>query len=141
MINTKSSPVFKSTLPVYFVGILSTLVDAEMNGWFSLNSDLVQDIISYKATLGDAVSSPSISSDKIINSSQYSTPIKQRDNSGGGSSKTSSSLEKRLDYMSTYLKNVFFSLSLNQASLDGLISIYELMKLVVLIFQYFKFIR
>ena len=130
MINAKSSPVFKSTLPVYFVGILSTLVDAEMNGWFSLNSDLVQDIISYKATLTDAVSSSSasISSDKIINSSQYSTPIKQRDNSGGSSSKTSSSLEKRLDYMSTYLKNVFFSLSLNQASLDGLISIYELMK-------------
>ncbi len=40
----------------------------------------------------------------------------------------SSALEKRLEHMNNYLKNVFFTLSLNQANLDGLISIYELMK-------------
>lgn len=121
MINNKSSPVFKSTLPVFFVGILSTLVEAEMDGWFSLNSDLVQDIISYKAA--NLESSPSITSDKIINSSLTST--KQRDTQTKNSN---SSIEKRLDYMSTYLKNVFFALSLNQAALDGLVSIYELLK-------------
>jgi hypothetical protein len=124
LIHAKSSPLFKSTLPVYFVGILSTLVDVEMNGWFSLNSDLVQDIISIKSE-----SSPTkMTSDKIINSSQYSTnKLKDKDAKTNIKS-DSTSLEKRIDYMNNYLKNVFFSLSLNQANLDGLIAIYELMK-------------
>lgn len=95
-----------------------------MNGWFSLNSDLVQDIISIKSE-----SSPTkITSDKIINSSQYSTnKLKDKDAKTNIKS-DSTSLEKRIDYMNNYLKNVFFSLSLNQANLDGLIAIYELMK-------------
>lgn len=110
------------------MGILSTLVDVEMSGWFTLNSDLVQDLSSYKSKSG-AANDSIVSGDKIINSSQY-TPSSTK-NSPQSSGAAKSSLDKRLDYMNTFLKNVFFSLSLNQANLDGMISIYELMKFVI----------
>ena len=99
-----------------------------MSGWFTLNSDLVQDLSSYKSK-SNAANDSIVSGDKIINSSQY-TPSSTK-NSPQSSSAAKSSLDKRLDYMNTFLKNVFFSLSLNQANLDGMISIYELMKFVI----------
>ena len=42
--------------------------------------------------------------------------------------KSLANVEKRLNYMGNYLRNVFFTLSLNQSNLDGLIAIYEQMK-------------
>lgn len=133
MINTKSSPLFKSTLPVYFVGILSTLVDAEINGSFNLNSDLIEDV-SFKSESSLSPFTP-ITSDKVMNCSQYSANTNNRNkhdttlsSSGSASKKNQTPLDKRIEYMNNYLKNVFFALSLNQANLDGLISVYELMK-------------
>ena len=39
IVNNKSCPLFKATLPVYFVGILSTLVDVETYGWLNMDLD------------------------------------------------------------------------------------------------------
>ena len=38
ILNSKSCPLFKATLPVYFVGILSTLVDIELYGLFKFGA-------------------------------------------------------------------------------------------------------
>ena len=67
--------------------------------------------------------------EKIISSSQYSKKIKKGGNENEENNvHNQTSIEKRIEYMTNYLKNVFFTLSLNQSNLDGLISIYELIK-------------
>ena len=96
--------MYKATLPVYFVGILSTLVDNEMNGWTNLSQENqlnTSGSLQFKAN-----NSPNTKMNEIA----------------------PTAVDKRLDYMNNYLKNVFFTLSLSQSNLDGLIAIYELMK-------------
>jgi len=108
--------LYKATLPVYFVGILSTLADVELSGWF----DIIQD-----AKDGQM---------KKSNSIQFTTPPSPPNANGRRpvdnvfKANVSVNAQKRLDYMNEYLKNVFFALSLGQTNLDGLIVIYELMK-------------
>jgi hypothetical protein len=111
MLKNKSCPLYKSTLPVYFVGILSTLVEVELNGWAKPYQDL--NLNSQKATI-------QLKSNISPNSKSNKLPISKTENL--------SVAEKRLEYMNEYLKSVFFALSLNQANFDGLICIYELMK-------------
>lgn len=116
---------------MYFVGILATLVDVEMFGWFNLISELnnEEDV---ESTFRTESSPSTMSHEKVITSSaskMKNTPKnrKQKD-SDETSTKVQTSLEKRIDHMTNYLKTVFFALSLNQTNLDGVISIYELMK-------------
>ena len=101
------------------MGILSTLVDVELNGWF----DIIQD-----AKNGEL---------KKSNSIQFTTPPPptkasnlrvEANNNNTNKANATVVAQKRLNLMNEYLKNVFFALSLNQTSLDGLIVIYELMK-------------
>jgi len=103
-LKNKSCPLYKATLPVYFVGILSTLVDAELNGWFGIIQDTKN---AHMPT----------SSSMQLNGSNPETDATSSQNG-----------EKRISHMNLYLKNVFFALSLNQTNLDGLVSIYKLMK-------------
>lgn len=107
-LKNKSCPLYKATLPVYFVGILSTLVDVELNGWF----DIIQDTKN-----GELKPSSSIQ----FNTLDAADPVVCKEN-------PVQVAQKRIDYMCEYLKNVFFALSLNQMNLDGVIVIYELMK-------------
>ncbi len=139
LLQTKSCTLFRATLPVYFVGILSTLLDVELYGWFNLNLDISNQSVSSSSnnsfthqtiTIKPTDISP-YKNEKVINSSTYSNKknkMNGSENENGEPPKPSTQFEKRLDYMNNYLKNVFFTLSLNQTNLDGLISIYELMK-------------
>ena len=104
MLKNKSCPLYKATLPVYFVGILSTLVDNEMNGWSNLSQE--NQLNTSSSLQFKANNSPNTKMNEM----------------------TLTAVDKRLDYMNNYLKNVFFTLSLSQSNLDGLIAIYELMK-------------
>jgi hypothetical protein len=64
--------------------------------------------------------------EKVIN---YSQDVhKHRESDENEVNKSLSPVEKRLEAMNTYLKSVFFTISLNQTNLDGVIAIYELMK-------------
>ena len=133
MLTKKSCPLFKSTLPVYFVGILSSLVDIEIDGWFNLNLDISnQSICSYKSQIKTESSPSSFKNLKIINSSKYSNNCKSKNSkeieNNQSEDENKTSLDKRIDYMNNYLKNLFFTISLNQTNLDGLISIFEMMK-------------
>jgi len=109
--------LFKSTLPVYFVGILSALIDIELYGSINLNKD-----------------EASNQETKMFNTnlSNSSSPILNKNGNGDSTPeftiKSSATVEKRLNYMTNYLRNVFFTLSLNQSNLTGLIAIYEQMK-------------
>ena len=138
LLHTKSCTLFRATLPVYFVGILSTLLDVELYGWFNLNLDISNQSASsssnnsfthqMQVTIKPTDVSP-YKNEKVINSSKYSNKKnKMNGEHENGEPKPSTQFEKRLDYMNNYLKNIFFTLSLNQTNLDGLISIYELMK-------------
>lgn len=136
-LNNKSCPLYKSTLPVYFVGILSTLIDVEYYGWFDLNSSSSVEFDHLRTTVctNMETSPSSLRKDKVISSSASSQKISSpptRDSklneSQSSSTQPQTQVDKRIDYMSNYLKNVFFALSLNQANLDGLIAIYELLK-------------
>lgn len=108
MIVNKSCPLFKSILPVYFVGIISTIVDIELFGSLNLNHDEIVDPNSI-----------------AFNGSPQSNKNSPRAND---TNVNQSAVEKRLNHMSSYLRNIFFTLSLNQSNLDGLIAIYEQMK-------------
>lgn len=133
LLNSKVCPLFKATLPVYFVGILSSLVDAEMHGWLSFNLDTLSDG-SVKSLNINSESSPSIfRKEKVINSSFSTESTKNKRNDEKSTNSTQqqakeSSIEQRINQMSTYLKNLFFTLSLNQSNLDGLVAIFEQMK-------------
>jgi hypothetical protein len=141
-LSNKSCPLFKSTLPVYFVGILSTLIDVEHYGWLDLNnfnSDTSMTGGEFEKFKLNLESSPSsLSKEKVISSSASSQKLSQKkglnDSSTSNGSSQPTQVERRIEHMNTYLKNVFFTLSLNQANLDGLIAIYELLKLVILLF-------
>ena len=128
ILNNKGCPLYKAILPVYFVGILSTLVDVETYGWLNMDLENLSDQSMHSTSSYSLKSetSPSLfSNEKVINSS-FSKTAPQKSSS---SAKTESkSLAQRIEHMNTYLKNVFFTLSLNQTNLDGLVSIYELMK-------------
>ena len=104
MLTSKSCPLFKATLPVYFVGILSTLVDIELLKW------------------------PSLYRTQTINSEEPEKKTMSKSVESSNSIASKSKIEKQIDHMNNYLKNVFFTLSLSQANLDGLIVIYEQMK-------------
>ncbi len=128
ILNNKSSPLFKATLPVYFVGILSTLVDVETYGWLNMDLDSSSDHSLHSSSSFSLKSetSPSLfTNEKIINSSSSVTAQKSKPET---KSIAQSSIEKRIEHMNNYLKNLFFTLSLNQTNLDGLVTIYELMK-------------
>ena len=120
MLSNKSCPLFKSTLPVYFVGIISTIVDIELYGSLNLNSNEGGASLEIPAMNFNFSNSNSPTSNRNLNSSSKT--------GGESSSESLSIVDKRLNYMSNYLRNVFFTLSLNQSNLDGLIAIYEQMK-------------
>ncbi|RNA19956.1 lisH domain and HEAT repeat-containing KIAA1468-like protein, partial [Brachionus plicatilis] len=122
--SSKLSLLYKSTLPVYFVGILSTIVDIELYGWFDLSSNMFNDQEDMK-TLKSETSPSGKSHEKVICSSDSKPNFKKSD----PAIEDQTPLQKRIDNMNIYLKNVFFALSLNQGNLDAVISIYELMKL------------
>ena len=96
-----SCPLFKATLPVYFVSILSTLLEGELNGWYKIVDEWKTSYV------------PSTADETLTTAT---TPAAHPESS------------KRLEFMTSYLKNLFFTLSLNQKSLDGLVSIYELLR-------------
>lgn len=106
-LKNKSCPLFKASLPVYFVGILSTLVDAELNGWF----DIIQDTKNAHMPTSSSMQLSNVTGSEAV-----------------GANGAGENGEKRISLMNAYLKNVFFALSLNQTNLDGLIAIYELLK-------------
>jgi hypothetical protein len=140
LLNSKVCPLFKATLPVYFVGILSSLVDAEIHGWLSFNLDASADD-SVKSLNLNSESSPSIfRKEKVINSSfgTESTKLKRNDEKSANSAPQvkESPIEQRISQMSNYLKNLFFTLSLNQSNMDGLVAIFEQMKSVISCFSY-----
>ena len=58
------------------------------------------------------------------NNSPYSSKNKDKNEN-----ENLSIVDKKLNHMSNYLRNVFFTFSLNQIQLDGIITIYEQMKL------------
>ncbi|CAF0796504.1 unnamed protein product [Brachionus calyciflorus] len=127
-LSNKTCPLYKSTLPVYFVGILSTLVDIELYGWFNLNANLTND--QDDAFLLKSESSPSSNTrEKVIRSSTSKNSVSKKHDNDTSLNESQTSLDKRIDHMNNYLKNVFFALSLNQNNLDGVIAIYEQMKL------------
>jgi hypothetical protein len=65
---------------------------------------------------------PAVNFNFTNNNSPYSSKNKDKN-------ENLSIVDKKLNHMSNYLRNVFFTLSLNQIQLDGLITIYEQMKL------------
>jgi hypothetical protein len=127
-LENKSCPLYKSTLPVYFVGILSTLIDVEYYGWSGLNSD--SEKLQALSKKNEGGSSPSsLSRDKVISSSASSNKLKPDElNNSSCNDGSLSQIEKKIEQMNIFLKNVFFTLSLNQVNFDGLIAIYELLK-------------
>jgi hypothetical protein len=128
LLNNKSCTLFKVTLPVYFVGIISTLVDIEFDNDlenisknFTINSNEDESMSKMK------LHSPN---EKCLNSSlspSSSSSIKNEMEKATNSFKNSA--EKRLDFLNSYLKTLFFTLSLHQANLDGIVAIYQQMKL------------
>lgn len=102
-------------MPVYFVGIISTIVDIELYGSLNLNQD-------------ETPVDPSTINFNKSNASPPKSNMPLKSNQNSPSSVQQTLVEKRLNYMSNYLRNIFFTLSLNQSNLDGLIAIYELMK-------------
>lgn len=110
-------------MPVYFVGILSTIVDIELYGWFDLSSNMFNDQEDMKF-LKSETSPSGKSHEKVICSSDSKPTNKKLE----AVIKDQTTLEKRLEHMNLYIKNVFFALSLNQSNLDTVITIYELMK-------------
>jgi hypothetical protein len=127
---------------------LSTLIDVEHYGWFDLANFSSDPSMTGgsggefdKLKLNLESSPSSLSKEKVISSSASSQKLSQKkglnDSSASNGSSQQTQVEKRIEHMNTYLKNVFFTLSLNQANLDGLIAIYELLKLAI--YFYFNF--
>lgn len=126
LLTSKACPLFKATLPCYFVAICSTLVDVESYGWIHMNLDQMD---KSSSSFNLKYETSPYRNEKIISSSQYSKKIKKAGNENEENNlHNQTSIEKRINFMTNYLKNAFFTLSLNQSNLDGLISIYELIK-------------
>lgn len=94
-----------------------------MYGWFELSSNMFNDQEDMNF-LKSETSPSGKSHEKVIRSSDS----KQTNKKSEAIAKDQTTLEKRLEHMNLYLKNVFFALSLNQSNLDTVICIYELMK-------------